>query len=101
MMPRKDALMLASRTLAVLFTVEALSELSYLPARLYSFLHYLSHEPSSSTAVEYSQHYYLIELGFLVTRIIGFSLMAIWLYRGGREIEELLLPDPEEQVAGN
>jgi hypothetical protein len=42
------------------------------------------------------RHYYLLILGFLLTRIVGYSLMARWLYKGGPEIEELLLPaEPE------
>jgi hypothetical protein len=93
-MSRKDAVLLASRALALLFTVSALGEVSYLPEFLHSFLHYLNREP---TATQYSQHYYLIRLSFLVTRIIGFSLIARWLYRGGPEIEELLLPSAAEE----
>jgi hypothetical protein len=101
MISRKDAVTLASRTLAVLLTVWALTDVSYLPERLHSFLHYLNHEPASSSAIEYGRHYYLIGLGFLITRIVGFSLMARWLFKGGPEIEELLLPDPEENAAGH
>jgi len=98
-MSRKDAVMLASRTLAVLLTVWALSDVSYLPERLQSLFHYLNHEQTSSAAMEYLRHYYLIQIGFLVTRIVGYSLMAMWLYKGGPEIEELLLPTPEENIA--
>jgi hypothetical protein len=99
MISRKDAVTLASRTLAVLLTVWALADLSYLPGRLHSFLHYGT--PSSTAATQYLRHYYLIEVGFLVTRVIGYSLMARWLFKGGLEIEELLLPEPEENAAGN
>ena len=91
-MSRKDAIMLASRTLAVLLTVWALSDISYLPERVNSFVHYLNREPASSSSIGYWRHYYLIGLGFLVTRIVGYSLMARWLYKGGREVEELFLP---------
>jgi hypothetical protein len=95
-MSRKDAVMLASRTLAVLLTVWALSDVSYLPERLHSLLHYLNHEPASPAAIECERHYYLIQIGFLVTRIVGYSLLAMWLYKGGPEVEELLLPGSEE-----
>jgi hypothetical protein len=95
-MSKKDAVVLAGRTLATLLIVWALTEVSHLPGTLQSYLHYVNHE-LSSPSVEYMRHYYLIILGFTVTRIVGFSLMARWLYRGGREIEELLLPaEPEE-----
>jgi hypothetical protein len=100
-MSRKDAVVLASRTLAVLLTVWSLTEVSHLPGTVHSFLNYLNREPASSPGVEYMRHSYLIALGFLITRIVGYSLMAMWLYRGGPEIEELLLPVPEENVAQN
>jgi hypothetical protein len=100
-MSRRDLITLASRTLATLLIVSALSEVSYLPSRLHSFLHYLNHEPASS-GIDYLRHYYLIDLGFLVARIVGYSLMARWLYQGGPEIEELLLPvEPQETPAAN
>jgi len=101
MISRKDAVILASRTLAVLLTVSALADVSYLPERLHSLLRYLNHEPGTATAIEYWRHYYLIQLGFLITRIVGFSLMARWLYKGGPDIEELLLPETEERTAAN
>ena len=47
-MSRKDTLVLASRALALLLAVSALGEASYLPERLYSFLHYTSQEAESS-----------------------------------------------------
>jgi hypothetical protein len=93
-MSRKDAVVLASRTLALLLTVWALSEASGLPGSLYSFLHYINQEPGSSTATQYWLHYHLITLGFLVTRIVGFSLMARWLYQGGPDVEQLVSGAP-------
>lgn len=98
-MSRKDAVVLASRALALLFVVSALAEASYLPEFLQSFRHYINQEPSSSTAVSYWRHYYLLRTGFLVTRMVGFSLMARWLFKSGPEVEELLLPNtPPESV---
>jgi hypothetical protein len=91
-MSRKDAVILASRTLAVLLTVWALSEVSYLPERFNSFIYYLNRQPTPSGSVEYWHHYYLIQIGFLCARIVGYGLMARWLYKGGPDIEELLLP---------
>ena len=44
-MSRRDAIVLASRTLAVLLTVGALTDVSYLPERLHSFLHFPNYEP--------------------------------------------------------
>ncbi len=101
MFSRKDAVLLASRSLAVLLTVSALIEASYVPERLHSFLHYFNLGPASAYN-DYMRHYYLIALGFLITRIVGFSLMALWLHKCGPEVEELLLPDSSGQdAAGN
>ncbi len=99
-MSRQDAVTLASRSLALLLTLWVLAEVSYLPSAVLAFGHYVGHEVSSSSNGEYWQYWrqhYLIELSFLVTRIIGLSLMARWIYKGGREIRELLLPDEREE----
>jgi hypothetical protein len=98
MMSRRDAAVLAGRTLALLLTVWALSELSSLPGQVHSFLHYLNREPSSSATVQYYRHYYLLSSGFLFTRIVGFFLMARWLFKVGPGLEELLLPPEGERV---
>jgi hypothetical protein len=94
-MSKRDVVLLASRALAVFLTVTALVEASYLPEVAHSFLHYLRYEPTSATNMgylDYMRHYYLIRMAFLVIRVVGYSLMARWLYKGGPEIEELLLP---------
>jgi hypothetical protein len=100
-MSRKDAVVLASRTLALalLLTVWALVEVSYLPDTLHSFLRYRNQEPGSSTVIQYWRHYYLIRLAFVVTRIIGFSLMARWLYQGDPEVEALLSGEAHQENA--
>jgi len=101
-MSRIDAILLASRTLAILLTVWALTDVSYLPGNVYTFLHYSNVELTSPSATIYYRHSNLISLSFLVTRIIGFSLMARWLYKGGPEIEELLLPgSPDKEAVHN
>jgi hypothetical protein len=51
-MSRKDAVVLPSRALAVLFVVWALGEASYLPERLHSFLHYMDEGPGQSTFID-------------------------------------------------
>ena len=91
-MSRKDAVTLASRTLAVLMVVTALTDLSYLPGRLNSFVHYTYQTAISTEWVQYQRHFYLIEVGFLIIRVIGLFLLARWLFKGGDEIEQLFLP---------
>ena len=91
-MSRKEAVLLGSRLLATLLTVWALSELSSLPSSVYSFLHYADGVSVMSAAVQYWRHHYLMSLGFLIVRIVGFSLVAGWLFRCGPDVEEFLLP---------
>jgi hypothetical protein len=99
-MSKKDALLLASRTLALLLTVWALAEASYLPQNLHSYLRYINQEPGSPAAVQYLSHYHLITLGFLVTRIVGFSLMARWLYQAGPDVDQLLSGSVPQENSG-
>lgn len=91
-MTRREAIVLGSRLLATLMTIWALTEVCYLFPEVHSFARYAPEMTTSSSAVEYWRHHYLIEIGFTVTRIIGYSLMSVWLYKGGPEIDELLLP---------
>lgn len=97
-MSRTDAVVLGSRLLGVLLSVWALSEVSYLPTNLYAYIHYADGAPPSSA--QYLRHHYLLTFGFQIVRIIGFSLMSIWLFRGGPDIEELLLPESMRQSEG-
>ena len=93
-MSRKEAVILASRVLGVLLAVWALSDASYLPERVLMLLHY-----TRGNRPAYAEHYWLgyeiAALGSLLIRITGFSLMSGWLLKGGSEIEELLLPNPQ------
>jgi hypothetical protein len=98
-MLREDAVVLASRTLAVLLMVWALTEVSHLPASVYGFLHYANVELSSPAATQYYRHANLISLSFLVVRIVGYALLARWLFKVGPEVQELLLPSYSPEAA--
>jgi len=97
-MSKEDAVVLAARTLAVLLMVWAFSEASHLPGSIYTFIHYRQVELSSPSVTQYYRHSDLISLSFMITRIIGFSLLARWLYQGGPEVAEVLLPTIAEEV---
>jgi hypothetical protein len=99
-MSREDAIVLASRVLAMLVTLWVLTDLSYLPGYVLSFRYYGGHEVISPTSAEYWQywrHHYLVEMGFLITRIVGLSLAARWLFKDGPEVWELSLPSGSPQ----
>jgi hypothetical protein len=98
-MSKREVVLLTSRTLALLMTVWALTEVSWLPSTLYSFLHYGNQETVPSPAAIYWRHHYLIELGFRITRIVGYSLTSVWLVKSGAELEELLLPEGQTKAA--
>jgi hypothetical protein len=97
-MTRQDAVVLASRTLSVLLLVWALTEASYLPDRVYAFLHYSDQVSVFSPAAQYWHHYHLISLSFLIIRIVGYALTARWLLKCGPEVEELLLGASETRA---
>jgi hypothetical protein len=100
-MSRKDAAVLASRTLALLLIVWALADVFYLPEYMYSFLRHLHEESVLSAAHGYWYYYYLIRLGFLLVRIVGFSLAARWLFNSGPKVEKLFLPVASDEAAQN
>jgi len=101
-MSREDAITLASRTLAVLIMVWTLADISYLPGSIHAFLHYSNVELSTPSATDYYRHANLMSLSFLIVRIIGYSLLSRWLFKGGPEVFELLLPSAvEEHTAQN
>jgi hypothetical protein len=97
-MSRKDAIVIASRALSVFLTVWALTEISYLPEFLHSYLRYTSEGIVQTEYVHYMHHYHLLRLGFLITRIVGYALMARWLYKGGQGVEALLFPAQSDEI---
>jgi hypothetical protein len=99
-MSRTEAVVLASRTLGLLLIVWALSEVAALPAYLQSYVYYSRH-PTSGANLEYLQytsHHYFIDIGFCITKIVGYSLLARWLFKGGVEVEFMLLPEASEEI---
>lgn len=96
---RREAVVLGSRVLATLLSVWAFSTLSCVPETAYAFARY-TEGPMSTAASGYWKHHYLMVLGFEIMRLIGYSLMAVWLFRSGSDIEELLLPAHMRDEAG-
>jgi len=95
---RDEIVVLASRTLAVLMLVWALSEVSYLPGSINAFRHYVSVELTSPSATQYYRQANLISLSFLVVRVIGYSLLARWLFKCGPDVADLLLPRATNEI---
>ncbi len=100
-MSKEEAISVVSRALAVLISVWALAEVSYLPEHIQSYVHYMYYETTTSTNLSYlryMQHIHFTTLAFLVTRLIGYSLLARWLFKGGPDIAELLLPSTHDRA---
>jgi hypothetical protein len=99
-MSRTEAITLASRTLALLLIVWALTEVAALPAYFHSYIYYSRHSASSSNLeyLRYMSHYYFIYIGFCITKIIGYFLLARWLFKGGPEVVLMLLPPTSEEI---
>ena len=90
-MSRNEAVVLGARLLGLLLTVWALSDLLSVPTEVFSLLHYSSEGSVLSVTNEYWRHHYAMELGFTIVRVVGFSLTARWLYRGGPEVAQFVL----------
>jgi len=90
-MSRRDAVVLASRTLALLLLVWTFSELCSLPELVLSYVHYARYEPSTAY-VDYMRHYHFALLTVDVAKVIGFSVIAFWLHHAGPGVAETLLP---------
>jgi hypothetical protein len=96
-MSRKDAVLIASRVLAVYFSCWVLTDVMFLPTRLISVLHYIN-SGSVLTGPTYSFKYYLSELIVTLLRILLFTGAGWFFYRCGSRVQALLLPlsDSEE-----
>lgn len=96
-MSREDYVRLAGRALGFFVLLWFLTELTYLPEYALSFLHYLAiaqlSTADSQSYYSYERSLHLFTFGFLVTRIIGLAYLSWWLFRGGAEVVNLLLPE--------
>jgi hypothetical protein len=69
-MSGKDAISLLSRAIALYLTFWVLAELTNLPVRVLCFVHSVTAERMAPNT-EYLRQYYLMELAFQLTRIVG------------------------------
>ena len=90
-MTREDAAIVASRSLALLMAVWTLVELTELPVRIFSLLHYFGQQSVLGTR-SYWSTYYSLDLASYLIRALITSLAGIWFWRGG--------PLPDKLFAG-
>jgi len=97
-MTRREVALLVSRALALLFISSAFIEVTYLPERLFALSHYLR-QSSVLVGPNFSSSYYLIMTGFLILRILAYSLAAALFWKCGPRVEGLFSPPQEGQAA--
>ncbi len=92
-MSTKEAVTIASRTLAVYFLAWLLSGLTSLPSSIFSFLHHENNliAPGATAYTAYMRNYYLLSLCFLVLRLAVLFFAVQWFYRSGPSIQEYFL----------
>ena len=96
-MQRKEAVRLVSRALSIIYLVCALSETTYLPERLFSYLHYTNEWRSAGVPGPsmYLPTLYRITVGFLLVRIAIYLALAVVFWIGAPWVERTLLPERE------
>lgn len=96
-MERKEAVRLVSRALSIIYLVFALYETTYLPERLFSYLHYTNEWRSAGAPAPamYLPTLYRITVGFLLVRIVIYLALAIVFWNCAPSIERTLLPERE------
>jgi len=87
-MSKKELVLLASRAFALLLIVWAASDVTYLPERLFEFLHYVTRR-SVLQQHDYLSSYYLLVTFLNVLRTVVFFVAATAFWKCGPRIEAL------------
>ena len=94
-MERKEAVRMVSRALSLIYAVFALYETTYLPERLFPYLHYVNE--ARSAGVPHPNMYlptlYRVSVGFLFVRIAMYLILAVIFWKCGPWVERTLLPE--------
>lgn len=96
-MTRDEAILLVSRALSIFLGIFGLQDATYLPERLFGYLHYVN-EARAAGAFGiglYLPAVYRIEVAFLFVRIAIYLLLAVVFWRCAPWIQNTLLPERE------
>jgi hypothetical protein len=96
-MERKEAVRLVSRALSIIYLVFGLYETTYLPERLFSYLHYINEWRSAGAPGPsmYLPTLYRVTVGFLLVRIAFYLALAVVFWTCAPWVERTLLPERE------
>ena len=90
-MSRREMVVLGSRIFALLLASWVFVELTYLPERVATYRHHLTLRSVMATS-DSAGWYYLLLIGMNLLRIVVLSWGAIFFWRGGSRVEQLLTP---------
>ena len=94
-MTKRDAVVLASRALALYLICWALSDITHLPQIILEFRHH-----GTAAAHDSGWNYYRVDLTFYIVRIVALFVTAEWLIKGGDGVYRFFLPlERESQPA--
>lgn len=91
-MSKKEVVQLACRAFGLYFAAWALSDLLYMPERIYELLYHLGRQ-SVLLGEDHFSKYYLLRTTFGIASVFIWLLLAAWFWRGGDEVEKLLIPE--------
>lgn len=99
-MSKRDAILLASRAIAILQLLTAAIEITYLPDRLYSLSRYtrLVATGAAPEAALDLWHQYRLDVALLLFRFVMLMIFAWIFWSCGPRIERLLSPSEPNQV---
>jgi hypothetical protein len=97
-MPRKEAVQVASRALALLMIVWVLVELTQLPQVVLGLAHHLQ-QNSVLIPQRYWTIYYVAGLSSHAVRMMGLSFAAVWFWKCGPGVEAAFGVRPEAPPA--
>jgi ATP adenylyltransferase/5',5'''-P-1,P-4-tetraphosphate phosphorylase II len=93
---RKELVLLASRTFALLLTSWAMIEVTYLADHLFALSHYLT-QRSALAMHDYLTSYYLIITASNTVRMLALFFAAAVFWQCGPRVEALFSPQQDHQ----
>lgn len=90
-MSREEGIQIASRALALITAVSAVSTLTYLPDALVPLVHHLLTR-GALVGQDYWTGYYVAITFSHVVRFLGLSLAALWFWKCGPGVRSALFP---------
>jgi|SRR5690348_17091616 len=86
-MNKREAVVLASRAVALYLICWALSDITYLPQVIVEFRHH-----GTAANHDFWWNYYRVDLTFYVVRIVALFVAAEWLIKCGEGVYKYFLP---------